>query len=119
MTRPIKRRVEFPPPYGHELPLPSDTSTNNHSGVVNELLTLWFNVRRARLPREEEAVRVNRFFDDLDEEEKEWLEGENHVWRKPRAVLVKQRALQLVQRGVRRDELPKFLAGSDSAGEKQ
>jgi len=102
MTRSIKRGIPFPPPYGKELPLPSDM--NSHFELVEKYLALWLKIANEKLLGKGQGELigqlVNRFFDGLPEQQKGWLEGEDSRWgRKPRAVLVKERALQLAQRG--------------------
>ena len=101
MTRPIRRGLSFPPPYGRDLPLPSDM--NSHKGVVFELMMLWLEIAREGLLGEEhrEITRkiVDNFFSQLPSEEVDWLEGKDPRWGKFRAVLAKERALQMAQQG--------------------
>ena len=95
-----KRGVPIPPPYGHELPLPSDVA-NSYKNVVLGLEVLWISLRR--LPKNEWTVIqgdvVNGFFELLTEGQREWLEEDDPRWNKPRAILVKERAIRLQQRG--------------------
>jgi len=101
MTRPIRRGIPFPPPYGKDLPFPSDI--NSHQEIVFELTVLWIEIARNKLLGDEhrETARkiVDNFFAKLSPGVAEWLEGEDPRWKKFRAVLVKEKALQLVHQG--------------------
>jgi len=99
--REIKRGIPFPKaPYGHELPLPSDM-VDSYQNVVLYLEVLWLSLRG--LPKDDwiaiQGDVVGSFFELLTEKQREWLEGDDPFWKKPRAVLVKERAIQLHQRG--------------------
>ena len=94
-----KRGIPFPPPYGRELPLPSDLKENSREEAVLTLQVLWVLVAEGKLPREEQGQVINSFFEKVDEDKADWLEGEDPRWRKPRGILVKQSALQISQRG--------------------
>ena len=99
MKREIKRGGPFPPRYGHELPLPSDFEADSREVSVRSLEALWLILRRRRLsPPEVENV-INSFFGSLPEQVRDWLEGDDPRWDKPRGVLVKVRAIQIDQRG--------------------
>jgi len=110
MTRPIRRGIPFPSSYGRNLPLPSDI--NSHQEVVLKLTALWIEIADRGLlgDRHKETVSriVNNFFDQLSPEEKEWLEGYDSLGersRKSRAILVKEHAIQISQRGEQKDFL--------------
>lgn len=96
MTISIEREV---PRFGYMLPLPSDM--NEVMGEpVQKLGKLWINIYREKLhkhDKEKMAELVNEFFDNLPEEQREWLEEEDKMHKKPRSVLVKERAIQYVQ----------------------
>ncbi len=100
MTRKIKRALPFPPPYGRELPLPSEV--NSYGGLVGRYQALWIKISREKLLGEKHrqivGQLVDRFFDSVSEEQGEWLESLDLRWKKPRAVLVKERALQIAKR---------------------
>jgi len=94
-----KRGIPFPPPYGRELPLPSDLKENSREEATLTLHVLWVLVTGERLPREEQKDIINSFFKGIGEDKATWLEEDDPRWRKPRGILVKQSALQISQKG--------------------
>lgn len=95
------REIGYPSPADKELPLPSDSLLYSADGLVRKLEVLWMVIWRK--PKEErEKVQnelINRFFRTLDERQMKWLEGDDPKHKTPRAILVKERAIQLCQKG--------------------
>lgn len=96
MTRSIERGVQK---YGYMMPLPSDMHEEMKE-PVEQLGKLWIHIFMENIHlHDKESMRdlVNEFFDDLPENDRQWLQGEDPVFHKPRSVLVKERAMQFVQ----------------------
>lgn len=94
-----ERRTSFPPPYGRELPLPSDMSNDSVREVVTKLEILWMIIRQQ--PHKGVDVQteaIGKFFEGLNPAQIKWLEEDDPQLNRPRAVLVKERAIQLCQR---------------------
>lgn len=92
-----KRGIPFPPGL-KELPLPHDKSDVICQAVL-DLEILWFLLRQElNLGRDLQEKVINGFFDNLSEETEEWLLADDPKLKKPRAVLIKERAIQLAQR---------------------
>lgn len=102
MTRPIKRGIPFPLPF----------DINSHMELVEKYAALWIKISRERLLKDgyPEVVNqlVNCFFDVLPVEQQDWLEGYELRWKKPRAVLIRERALQLAQREEGKEILERY-----------
>jgi len=75
---------------------------NSHHGLVGRYEALWIRISREKLLGEgSRAVvegLVNGFFEGIAREEEAWLEAYDLEWKKPRAVLIKERALQIAQK---------------------
>jgi len=89
--------MPFPRPSGREMPLPSDMD-NRKREVVERALSLWEEIFRNQIDLDQErtAAMVNEFYESLDEEERQWLEGDDPQYRWPRGVMIKKRAGQKV-----------------------
>jgi len=98
MSREIKRGFPYPRPSGRELPLPSDMDNGTREAVGN-LLSLWRHIYKEKIfrDREKTASMINNFYEGLDNKVCQWLERNDPRHRKPRGVLVKERAMQLAQ----------------------
>lgn len=90
--------MPFPRPSGREMPLPSDMD-NRTREVVEQALGLWKKIfkNKINLDRERTTAMVNEFYESLGEEERQWLEGDDPQYRRPRGVIIKERAMQTAQ----------------------
>ena len=90
--------MPFPRPSGREMPLPSDMD-NRKREVVERALSLWEEIFRNQIDLDQErtAAMVNEFYESLDEEERQWLEGDDPQYRRPRGAMIKERAMQVAQ----------------------
>lgn len=94
MTGEIRRETSHP---SHLLPLPSGI-TEERREIVDDLISLWREIYSEKLHKhkpEEVREKIHAFFEELDSETMEWLQGGD--WEqggKPRALLIKQRAIQ-------------------------
>lgn len=85
--------------FGPRMPLPSDM----HDGMqepVEALDKLWRMIFREKINKNDRELMqeiVNEFFSNLPKDQKFWLEGYDPKLRKPRSILVKERAMQVVQ----------------------
>ena len=98
-----QRRIPFPPPYGRELPLPSGLEKTPYQPDVFFLEGLWLVIRRDKLSSLVTKTVINHFYDNLGDDKSgnsksDWMEADDPRWRKPRGVLVKERAIQFVQK---------------------
>jgi len=98
MSKEIKRGFSYSRSSGRELPLPSDMD-NGTRGAVGNLLSLWQYIYKKKIfrDREKTASIVNNFYGGLDDKVCQWLERDDPRYRKPRGILVKERAIQLAQ----------------------
>jgi len=98
MSKEIRREMPFPRPSGREMPLPSDMD-NGTREVVEQALGLWEEIfkNKINLDREKTTAMVNKFYEGLSEEERQWLEGDDPQYRRPRGAMIKERAMQMVQ----------------------
>ena len=98
MNKEVRREMPFPRPLGREMPLPSDMD-NGTREVVEQALGLWEEIfkNKINLDREKMTVMVNEFYEGLGEEERQWLEGDDPQYRRPRGAMIKERAMQMVQ----------------------
>ncbi|HRR05612.1 MAG TPA: hypothetical protein P5325_02295 [Candidatus Woesebacteria bacterium] len=98
MSKEIRREMPFPRPSGREMPLPSDMD-NGTREVVEQALGLWEEIFKNKInfDREKTTVMVNEFYEGLGEEERQWLEGDDPQYRRPRGAMIKERAMQMVQ----------------------
>lgn len=92
--------IEFPPPYGRNLPFPSDYSEDeDRRNVTEKLYDLWLSLFDRKTSFEQQVEEVDQFF---DKEVKDgiglWLEDIDPKWKKRRVVLIKEKALQAHQR---------------------
>ena len=80
------------------MPLPSDMD-NGTREVVEQALGLWEEIfkNKINLDREKTTAMVNEFYEGLGEEERQWLEGDDPQYRRPRGAMIKERAMQMVQ----------------------
>ncbi len=81
-----------------EMPFPSDMD-NGTREVVEQLLGLWKEIfkNKINLDREKTTAMVNKFYEGLREEERQWLEGDDPQHLRPRGAMIKERAMQMVQ----------------------
>lgn len=94
MTRSIERQKRI----GYRMSLPSDM----HNGMkesVDDLEKLWRRIFREGINRDKDqmAELINDHFESLPEEQRDWLQGTDPRSNKPRSILVKERAMQIVQ----------------------
>ncbi len=80
------------------MPLPSDVD-NSTREVVEQTLALWQEIFRKKinLDREKMGRLVDDYYEGLDEEKRQWLEGDDPQYYRPRGVMIKERAMQMVQ----------------------
>ena len=97
MNKEIRRENYFRRYAGREMPLPSDID-NGTQQIVEQALGLWQEIfkNKINLDREKTTAMVNKFYEGLSEEERQWLEGDDPQYRWPRGVMIKKRAGQKV-----------------------
>lgn len=98
MSKEIRREIPFPRPSGREMPLPLDID-NGTREVAEQALGLWKEIfkNKINLDREKTTAMVNEFYEGLDEKERQWLEGNDPQYRRPRGAMIKERAMQMAQ----------------------
>lgn len=98
MSKEIRREMPFPRPSGREMPLPSDVD-NGTREVVEQALGLWEEIfkNKINLDREKTTAMVNEFYEGLDEKSCRWLEENDPRYDRPRGIMIKERAMQMVQ----------------------
>jgi len=98
MSKEIRRVMPFPRPSGWEMPLPSDMD-NGTKEVVEQTLALWEGIFKNKInfDREKMGELVDGYYEGLSEEKRRWLEGDDPQYRRPRGIMIKERAMQMVQ----------------------
>lgn len=95
MTRSIERPIN----YSHILPLPSEAISPGDEMLVTNLEILWIIIRQQpQKGIDLQAKLIERFFESIEDRQVSWLESYDRRWGKTRAILVKERAIQLCQR---------------------
>lgn len=91
---------EFPSPYGRDIPWPSDRNgAPQYLEITERLYVLWKDLFKTNAPFEERQRRIDEFFSEHKENGvSEWLEDRDPTWRKPRGSLIRDKALQDLQR---------------------